>query len=394
MAQISPLIRSRFGPMIRSLAGAGDQTDLQRILALSPSALWWPANGSGWQGTSGGTLSASGQPLGLIPDLSQLGGKTQAEWLASAAELAPAVGSIAALSVDNSGSAVSSWSAPVWTIATPSSISGYPRLTLNIPNIVSGRTYYVSGTFATTGTFTSVQVRLATSGVDKNVGATATSAFEGVAVAGANATLNFLPAGTPSGTLTLLTLSVRELPGNHLRAGTWASPSDAARGTFQNNAINFDGVNDYYSLLNAISITTNMTAVSAFKRASAGIQNVMGGALAAEAPHIGRWQGDNFRSMALGGSAGAYVPASTATGSYVITGSRNVSTEGTRVNGVSIGNRAAPAASGAVEVIGRRNFAYNSGEISFLAVFPTKLTDANLALVEQIAASTNGATLA
>jgi hypothetical protein len=44
--------------------------------------------------------------------------------------------------------------------------------------------------------------------------------------------------------------------------------------------------------------------------------------------------------------------------------------------------------------VGLRQGNYNSGEISFLAVFPTELTGADLALVEQIAAATNGAVLA
>ena len=56
-------------------------TALAQILALDPTALWWPENGSGWQGRTGGTLSAVGSPVGILPDLSELGGATLDEWL-------------------------------------------------------------------------------------------------------------------------------------------------------------------------------------------------------------------------------------------------------------------------------------------------------------------------
>jgi hypothetical protein len=402
MSVVRSPVRSVVRSPVRSVFGGGDtQTDLQRLLALSPSLLIWPANGAGWQGTSGGTLAASGQPLGLGADLSQLGGKTLSEWLASAPELVT--------NGDFSGG-TTGWAAYGTSLPTLSIVSGAMLITntgttaqrgaSQAITTVVGRAYRITGALtASTGTV-AARLRVGTipNGGIENANATLAAGQSADVVFVATSTTTYVALndqGTDaSSTLTWDNISVRELPGNHLRAGTWASPSDAARGTFQNNAINFSGVDDFYSLLNAISITTNMTVVSAFKRASAGIQNcVIGNASAAE-PYAGRWQADNFRLAALGASASGYgVGASTNTGSFVETVARTASTDIMRYNGTQIGTRTPPTVSGTLNAFGRRNANYNSGEISFLAVFPTELTGADLALVEQIAAGTNGATL-
>lgn len=183
--------------------------------------------------------------------------------------------------------------------------------------------------------------------------------------------------------------------GNNLIAGTWASPSNAARGTFQNNAINFDAVNDYYSLLNAINITESMTVVRAFKRASAGIRSLgIAGNGAGGTPYDIDWGTDNIlRSRIPSGGAST---ANTNTGSFVGTISRNSSASSLRLNAAEVLSSSPGTAADNFTVVGARaaGTVYNSGEISFLAVFPTELTGANLALVEQIAAATNGAVLA
>ena len=72
---------------------------------------------------------------------------------------------------------------------------------------------------------------------------------------------------------------------------------------------------------------------------------------------------------------------------------RAASTQTIRRNGTQIASGSASAVSGDLSTFGRRSATYNSGEISFLAVFPSELTGADLALVEQIAAATNGAVL-
>lgn len=525
-----PGLRSLLQPGSRSLVGRESLTSLQRILALSPSLLIWPEQGAGWQGTSGGTLAASGQPLGLGVDLSQLGGKTLAEWLASAPELAPAVGSLSG-TVENDGGASSSFSAGVWTIATPSSLGGYPRVNVSVPGITVGKVYRVTGEIALTG-ISAVTMRLASAGTANTFGLGVTTVFDGVVSAAVANQINIFPAGTPSGTLTFVSLSVKELPGNHLRAGTWASPSDAARasyviqtdpalynvsgqpelnvgswllsapgtatatespaGTFNltgdgvnsgiadkeittvagrlycvqfnigtavvflrvgtaqtgsqlltatsygvgsqaviftatgtsswlrfnravaslgtvsgisvkeipasqyKYALSFDGASDYYSLLNAISITESMTVVHAIKRATTGIKSVGLGKTSASVPQSLYWQDTNNNLFSQLGSTGfgATAAANTTTGSAVVTSRRNASTDTIRLNGTQVGSAAALAAGGTLDVVGQRQGNYHAGEISFLALFPTELTGANLALVEQIAAATNGAVLA
>jgi len=184
--------------------------------------------------------------------------------------------------------------------------------------------------------------------------------------------------------------------GNNLIAGTWASPSDAARATLTaGNALNFDGSSDHYSLLNAISITTNMTVVRAFKRASAGISTVGLGISSADFPAEGRWGVGNFNVVALGATQTQSTATFTDTGSFVFTAQRTASVQSLRRNGagVALASSTPPTVSGSFDSLGRLNALYNNGEISFLALFPTELTGADLALVEQIAAATNGATL-
>jgi hypothetical protein len=542
------IVRSPVRSVVRSpvrgvFGGADTQTDLQRLLALSPSLVIWPANGAGWQGTSGGTLAASGQPLGLGADLSQLQGKTLGEWLATAPELVPSgqfdssTGWTLASGMTVSGGAL--------TIAT----AGYSEARFDAAAINVGANKVLVVTF----TVSSYASGIPSVGIDGGSAVTV-STGNGVktAIVRAGATgLGRVVFILGAAGMVISGVSIRELPGNHLRAGTWASPSDAARanyviqtdpalynvsgqpelvtngdfsdgttgwtsiGTFTvsdgqatvagvngpdpsarstsfavttgkyyvisgtiitaggspaNNiflrissvagftdargitvsstatgtfraiiqapaswsgnatvvvqrggnpvppettvvfdnisvkeipaaqykyALSFSGVDDYYSLLNAISITESMTVVSAFKRASAGIQNCVIGNSAASVPYAGRWQADNFRLAALGATESGYtVGSSTATGSFVETIARSASTDVMRYNGTQIGTRTPPTVSGELNAVGRRNANYNSGEISFLAVFPTELTGADLALVEQIAAATNGAVLA
>lgn len=181
--------------------------------------------------------------------------------------------------------------------------------------------------------------------------------------------------------------------GNNLIAGTWASPSDAARATYQNGAISFNGSANYYSLLSAISITTDMTVVRAFKRAGAGIRSVGLGAIASSNPREFFWQNSNVQSFSLSAATKTISGSSTTTGSFVSTVTRNVSQEIARLNGAQIDAQSASAVSGSFTALGNVLTNLNNGEISLLAVFTDELIGSDLALVEQIAAATNGSVL-
>ena len=397
MSIVRSAVRSPVRSPVRSVLGGGDtQTDLSRLLALSPSLVIWPANGAGWQGTSGGTLAASGQPLGLGADLSQLGGKTLDQWLA-----APTTSEL----VTNGGfdANVTGWTTQLgasiaWSsgeIEITSSSTNNNGVFQTIMGLTVGR-LYVSTAIVRRGTCADV-VRFGVNGIgDQLTNSTTNVALTYMFRATSTShNIQVVIGGTSSNGQTAYAdnISVRELPGNHLRAGTWASPSDAARGTFQNDAISFSGVDDYYSQLNAISITESMTVVRAFKRASAGIQSIGLGASAASEPREATWTTTNNLTIGLGATA-AGAAGGTGTGSFVTTARRNATTETIRRNGADFYSRAAPTVSGSLDVFGRLNTTYNSGEISFEAVFlNTELTGADLALVEQIAAGTNGATL-
>lgn len=232
----------------RGALGASSQTALQRILALSASGLWWPQQGSGWQGTSGGTLAASGQPVGLLPDLSQLGGKTLADWLATAPEL-----------VTNGGFD----SDTAWTKGTGWTISGGTAnftATGSISNLSQAGSYVEGRVYEITVTATVVAGQL-----NCFIGSGGTGGINVFTASGTRSRIVRCAGGTPAVFLqatatftgTVDNISIRELPGNHLRAGTWASPSDAARGTLQVSAgkswIDPDATNDQYSFLSALS---------------------------------------------------------------------------------------------------------------------------------------------
>ena len=382
--------RSRIHTRARgSGAGAGSTTttDLLRLIALSPSLLIWPAEGAGWQGTSGGTLAASGQPLGLGADLSQLQGKTLAEWLATAPEL-----------LNGSPTAISNWTYSAPTATFGGSTSGDVYWTIS--GLTIGQAYYATASVsvASNGPNGQFQVRLGSTGTAMTpaVAAATTSTGEKNLVFIATETSHRVRAFDDGTTQTQITnFSLKALPGNHLRAGTWASPSDSARGMFQNDAINFDGVDDYYSLLNGINITTNMTVVRAFKRASAGINSIGTGQTTAFNPYEHWWLNSNNNNYsALGPTVRDAGAANTNTGSFVTTACRSASLEKLRLNGTQVISVSAATASGSLTALGRISSVYNAGEISFLALFPSELTGADLTLVEQIAASTNGATLA
>jgi hypothetical protein len=231
--------------------GAGDtQTDLQRLLALSPSLLIWPANGAGWQGTSGGTLAASGQPLGLGADLSQLQGKTLSEWLAAptTSELV-SNGDFASDTVWSKGTG--------WTIASglATKAAGTASGLYQALSLTAGRVYRVTYTVSgySAGTLTPRFIGGTTvSGEAVTANGTYTAVMAAVSGnLGLDMTANSVFVGS------IDNISVRELPGNHLRAGTWASPSDAARATLQVSGgvtwIDPDATSDAYSFLTALS---------------------------------------------------------------------------------------------------------------------------------------------
>ena len=156
--------------------------------------------------------------------------------------------------------------------------------------------------------------------------------------------------------------------------------------------VSFDGVNDYYSLLNAIPVTENMTVVRAFKRASAGIRAIGLGNTSATSPNDYAFAPDNTASASFTGvTPGNSIAADTSTGSFVSSTLRTAAgSKIIRRNGTQLQSESSGAVNGSFAALGVRSTVYNNGEISFLAVFPTELTGADLELIEQLAAATNG----
>jgi len=240
----NPIRETIRSPVWFSISGAVPEvSDLQRLLALSPSLLIWPANGAGWQGTSGGTLAASGQPLGLGADLSQLEGKTLNQWLA-----APTTADL----WDNAsvvfGGEASEVSQGVYRIFSSAGTNSF----VNIASVLTiGRAYLVKfnvDSITTLGAGVRIQ--------DSGEIFTTTGAKTSLLIATANNAF-IKRGGTVATDIQISGVEFYEIPGNHLRAGTWASPSDAARATLQVSGgvtwIDPDATSDAYSFLTALS---------------------------------------------------------------------------------------------------------------------------------------------
>jgi len=193
------------------------------LFLTGAAGAWYdPSDFSTLYQTSTGTtpVTAVEQPVGLMLDRSR--------GLVLGANIAPEISALTA-NINTSGGSVSTFSAGVWSITTASSITGYPRLSLNVPGIVIGRHYLI--TFSATwtgGTVTGTYVRLALSGSSNDVGSLTASGgtLTALQVAAATDVVEIIPIPTSlttTGTITITSLSVRELPGNHALQATSAS---------------------------------------------------------------------------------------------------------------------------------------------------------------------------
>jgi hypothetical protein len=184
-----------------------------------------------------------------------------------------------------------------------------------------------------------------------------------------------------------------DLSGNSNHA---SAPASGNRATLNTTGWVFDGTDDHYNLASAIALSTNMTIIRGFKRASAGIISLGLGTAASAKPYDMIWFNNNIQYSDIG--PGGFIvsnAANTNTGSFVSTLQRDGSAASLRLNGAAVATTFTADTDGAsLSTLGRRNTDYSSGELTFLAAFPSKLTGSNLTLVEQIAAASCGATLA
>lgn len=186
--------------------------------------------------------------------------------------------------------------------------------------------------------------------------------------------------------------------GNYCVAGTIAAPANASRATLTQDGDfvgwDFDGTDDYYSLLNQIAVTEDMTIISAFKRAGTGLKSVPIGSVSDDV-HGGYWWTNDTQYVALGATQTAG-PLSTDTGNFVWTASRNASGQILRRNGTEIISRAASVVSGSIDELGYANDVseFHNGLVYAVAVFESELTGEALAAWQAYFASLNGVTLA
>ena len=158
----------------------------------------------------------------------------------------------------------------------------------------------------------------------------------------------------------------------------------------------FDGVDDFFNLASAISITTDMTVVRGFGRSAAGIQSAGLGTSGAEAPAEMAWNTSNDIVIGrLGTPAATVTSANTTTGYYVSTNRRDATNEIGRLSGTQILTRASITVAGTLTDLGRRQTGtvYNSGPVYGLIVLDRALTGSELTATEQWMAGKTGVTL-
>jgi len=202
----------------------GDSATLEQLISeLSfTGARYDPSDlTSLYQSRTGGLNSTNGSVVGIMLDKSKMGGKTAAQYISSQPELwtNPA----ASFDLGGGGGSPSyNTSTRVLSNPTPSSVSGYPRTRLNL-GLTVGKWYLVTGQIdgdrAGLGS-----PRLATSGATANlVYNTTTGVIYGL-VRAESANLEFVTSVTSTYSITIASLSVKEISGSHAIA-----PSDAAR---------------------------------------------------------------------------------------------------------------------------------------------------------------------
>ncbi len=189
------------------------------LFLTGAAGAWYdPSDFSTLYQTSTGTtpVTAVEQPVGLMLDRSR--------GLVLGSNIAPAASALTTSSIDNAGGASSTFSAGVFSITVGSSSSSYPRARISVPGLTVGKTYQVRGTSAITGTIAGVLIRLATGGSANNVATAATTSFDGIAVCAVTDVIEISPTGTgATGTITISSLTVEEIPGNHAFQATSAS---------------------------------------------------------------------------------------------------------------------------------------------------------------------------
>lgn len=184
-----------------------------------------------------------------------------------------------------------------------------------------------------------------------------------------------------------------DLSGNANHA---SAPATGNRATLNATGWIFDGTDDHYNLASAIALSTNMTIIRGFKRASAGIVSLGLGTAASAKPYDMIWFSNNIQYSDIG--PGGFIvsnAANTNTGSFVSTLQRDGSAASLRLNGATVATTFTAEADGAsLSTLGRRNADYSSGELCFLFACARNLTGNERAYVETVAAAACGATLA
>lgn len=210
--------------------GFFNSTSLSKPRAFNPAALFAASEPGGWydpsdlttlyQDSAGTTpVTAAGQTVGLMLDKSQ--------GLVLGPELFANQSSV----IYNSGggaTATHTASSRTVQITAVGTNTGYPRLQVSV-GMVAGRRYVVSGRIdGDIGLVT--LVRIALIGAANNLSYNAsTGVFSGIQEAGATPTLEVHVNGTLTGTVTIATFSVRELPGAHATQATTARRPILAR---------------------------------------------------------------------------------------------------------------------------------------------------------------------
>ena len=358
---------------------------------VEPIAHWNSVEGPGWIGTNGSMGAPGiGDPVGLLPDVSQWGSQKQAAFIAGQADRIANGGngfsgtsgweptSNASLSEENGALRITNSSAYGEARATIATQVGVPfrlRISLRASTVAQPRVYIgtsLGGTQLLIVNPFPVGVR------EYIIVPTTTTTY--LALRNQDATVGAYTEWDQ--------FSIKDVPGNLARAGTWPTPSDTARPTRGDGFLNYNASNNYFSLLNPVPLADIGAIIHVCERPSTGIVTAGTGKDGSFSGSM--WYANNrlyhgIRDTWLAADANLF------TGPLVFTNWIDGTDEVLRVNGVEVSRVPVGPRTSSLHFLGRSYTYYHNGPQHAVQHLPPGVDLAMIQAWEAYGRTLNGA---
>lgn len=249
----------------RRLGGA---SLLAAMALVEPNGHWNSVEGPGWIGTNG-SMGEPGlvDPVGLYPDVAQWGGKKQAAFIAAQPHKMADPGFETGTSWIRSSTSTMSFSGGQLLFTNAAFNHETKQTVLEV-----GKSYYfeIDVDSIASGVLTLVLANLSV----RNLSPGVTRGVFNVPGAASDLDAGLVSKDAGGTTAAVNSFRLVELPGNHAKAGTWSLPSDTARPTRGDGFLNYNGANNYFSLLNPVPLTDIGAIIHVCSRGSNGIKTI------------------------------------------------------------------------------------------------------------------------